>query len=182
MASAEGHASTSTVNQRTTKGSPGAALDGEKEIHEEYARKIRNKVCAFRFPRNERKSLRDFVLCTGVHLCGMRVDRPRVPQHAHHLVDAADDTEHRLDRYVAPEFVDSSTFHSRPLLAPSQSSSATSFAAHSSTPLRISRGTSPSNAAPRFSTHPSIKPVRKSRRRRSRAPSGSTGCWTSRGP
>ncbi|KWU41282.1 hypothetical protein RHOSPDRAFT_27740 [Rhodotorula sp. JG-1b] len=47
MASAEGHASTSTVNQRTTKGSPGAALDGEKEIHEEYARKIRNKAFTY---------------------------------------------------------------------------------------------------------------------------------------
>lgn len=54
MASADGHASTSTVNQRTTKGSPGAALDGEKEIHEEYARKIRNKVRFASFcPRNE---------------------------------------------------------------------------------------------------------------------------------
>ncbi|GAA5880035.1 hypothetical protein JCM3774_004543 [Rhodotorula dairenensis] len=46
-ASSQGHASTATINQRTSTWSPGAALDGEKAIHEEYARKIRNKAYTY---------------------------------------------------------------------------------------------------------------------------------------
>ncbi|GAA5982387.1 hypothetical protein JCM10908_006627 [Rhodotorula pacifica] len=42
-----GYASTSTVNQRTSKGSTGTALDEEKVVHEEYAKTVRNKAYAY---------------------------------------------------------------------------------------------------------------------------------------